>query len=250
MDANVDRENLCDLPSRISYLTEKVGGPAVMAERLGVTTTTLLRWRKGETEPTATLIILMAGFGGESVEWLLNGSKKKQPEFNVIESLVTSTPSLLDTLGNKVDPDDFIFIPRYDVFMSAGTGTFWQEECLRDVIAFRRDWIRRYIDCSSPENLVAVIVTGDSMEPTLFNNDTIIVDRGTTTLKDKDGIYAFILDERRQVKRLQRHDDGCLLAISDNPAHLSRHILDEDLEGFIICGRVCCRLPDKPPTSY
>ncbi|MCL2297794.1 MAG: helix-turn-helix transcriptional regulator [Proteobacteria bacterium] len=226
--------------SRLHFLVNRAKSVRSFAISAGISQTGLQRLLSGG-EPTLSTLIAIAKEGGVSVDWLATGE-------GICQSGAALPTLVRDTLGNPVDPDDFVFVPRYYILMSAGHGAFWQEEQLRDVIAFRRDWIRRHLNCSAPENLVAAIVTGDSMEPTLHNNDTIIIDRGTTEIKD--GIYAISYDNRQWVKRLRPQDDGSLLVISDNPDYLSFRLTDERDNGFIVHGRVCCRLADKPPTTY
>ncbi len=65
------------------------------------------------------------------------------------------------------------------------------------------------------ETIEAILVSGDSMEPTLQNGNIIFLD---TTKKDplKDGIYAFSSPNGLFVKRIQKRIDGALDILSDN----------------------------------
>jgi len=65
------------------------------------------------------------------------------------------------------------------------------------------------------ENIEAINVTGDSMEPTLNNGNIIFIDKSKQDI-NKDGIYAFINENGLFVKRMQRRVDGGLDVISDN----------------------------------
>lgn len=72
----------------------------------------------------------------------------------------------------------------------------------------------------APEDRVVVIETqGDSMSPTLFSGDRVVVDTGHT-IPSPDGIYA-LRDQYGHivVKRLQTMRGGKIRIISDNKAH-------------------------------
>ena len=80
-------------------------------------------------------------------------------------------------------------------------------------IFFRKNWLdsKGY----KPEKLVAVYVHGDSMEPGLFNGDTVIVNTADTEPKDGE-VYAVNYESETVIKRLVR-DAGVWWLSSDNP---------------------------------
>ena len=82
--------------------------------------------------------------------------------------------------------------------------------------------------------MCASYVRGDSMEPTLFDNDIILYDNfgydGT------DGIYAINYRGAAFVKRLQR-DKDCVHIISDNPKYKEMTEGDES-QDFRVIGKV------------
>lgn len=65
------------------------------------------------------------------------------------------------------------------------------------------------------KHIEAINVSGDSMEPTLNNEDIVFLD---TTKKEisKDGIYAFTNSNGLFIKRIQKRVDGDIDIISDN----------------------------------
>ncbi len=65
------------------------------------------------------------------------------------------------------------------------------------------------------QNIEAINVTGDSMEPTLNGGNIIFIDK-TKQDASKDGIYAFVNENGLFVKRIQKRIDGGLDIISDN----------------------------------
>ena len=97
--------------------------------------------------------------------------------------------------------DEFTNIPVYDVRASAGNGSIIEHENIMYYATFRTDWLR-YITNAPFEKLCVIRVDGDSMLPTLANDDTVLVDM-TQTHPRKDGIYVIQYDGALMVKRVQ-----------------------------------------------
>ena len=112
--------------------------------------------------------------------------------------------------------EDYTKIPVYDVACSAGDGAMVEAEHILYHASFPTPWLKSIT--STPIHKLAVIrVQGDSMIPTLSNDDTVLVDM-TQTYPRGDGIYVVIYDDLCLVKRV-RVDPVRKLAsvISDNP---------------------------------
>ena len=73
-------------------------------------------------------------------------------------------------------PDGYEYVRRYadDVRLAAGSGTTVENENVAGYVAFRRDWMRGH--GLRAERCSLVDVTGDSMEPELFDGDLALVD--------------------------------------------------------------------------
>ena len=97
---------------------------------------------------------------------------------------------------------------------AAGDGSFVFDEEISGRAWFRRDWLyRRSLE---PAHCVIIHVRGESMEPTLPDGCSILVDR-TRTRRQDGRIQVLRTDDGIVVKRLAREKDGWLL-ISDHPA--------------------------------
>ena len=133
----------------------------------------------------------------------------------------------------KVYPDRLtevvINIPVYEQAFSAGRGQELPDSAdIIDYVALPSH-LRKY-----RKNMCASYVRGDSMEPTLFDNDIILYDNfgydGT------DGIYAINYRGAAFVKRLQR-DKDCVRIISDNSKY--KEMLEAgESEDFRVVGKV------------
>ncbi len=95
---------------------------------------------------------------------------------------------------------------------------------------------------TSPERLLVVEVTGDSMAPTIASGEQVIIDTAHTT-PSPDGLYAIrdplksVVVRRLQILRASRPARAKVLF--DNPKHPSEEIPLEELE---IVGKVVCSL--------
>lgn len=141
-----------------------------------------------------------------------------------------------DTLGNPVDIDEFVFVPRYDIQAAAGHGQLVGDEQPMFAMAFRRYWIENYVT-RDIKNLSVISVKGDSMEGVLNDGDTILINHGQTT--PRDGLYVLRLNENLLVKRLQLIPGGIVNVISANEAYPTFEIdLKNPTDDVSIIGRV------------
>ena len=101
---------------------------------------------------------------------------------------------------------------------AAGGGAMDLDETVTGYVAFRRDWLNRVTD--DPTRCTVISVTGDSMEPTLPDGSSILVDRGQQTRKE-GRIYVVTTDEGLIVKRSIRARGAWWLR-SDNRVYQDR----------------------------
>ncbi len=121
----------------------------------------------------------------------------------------------LTVLPDRVADISAEMIPLYDVAASAGSGSNVEYEPIIDQLAFPRDYLRK-ITKSNPRNLAIISVKGDSMEPTLRDDDVVMLDTSKTSL-DYDGMFVIRSGEALLVKRVMRSTRlGYITVISDN----------------------------------
>lgn len=130
---------------------------------------------------------------------------------------------------------DYPAIKRVKIKISAGVTGFGIEPLDDDhaPIVFSRSWYEN--NGYKPESLIAIKVTGASMEPGLYEGDWVVIN--TDDIVPRDGVaYALNYDGEAVVKRLFRND-GQWIAASDNAD--KRIYRDRALNGdtFVI-GRV------------
>lgn len=106
-------------------------------------------------------------------------------------------------------------VPVYDVHASAGNGSVVGEEAEVYSLAFPPSYLKR-LTSSSPANLAIISVKGESMEPTLVDDDIVLLDTSKTNLS-YDGLFVLRFDDALHVKRVGRAPKrGHVTIISDN----------------------------------
>lgn len=127
----------------------------------------------------------------------------------------------------------------YNVAASAGHGALveWEEEAVQR-LAFPPNYLRK-ITSANPANLAIIGVKGDSMLPTLSDNDVVMID---LTKRDLSFDGLFVLRDGGAsllVKRIGRGSRrGTVLLISDNRTYRDIERAIEDIE---VVGKVVWR---------
>ncbi len=126
-----------------------------------------------------------------------------------------STAETRASYGVEYDADGYQeHIERLEeVAAAAGSGAEGFDEMVTSTVPFRRDWLRRHR--INPKHCKVIGVRGASMEPTLPNKCSIIVDRSQKQLR-QGRIYVMRTEEGLVVKRAKHNAQGWWL-LSDNP---------------------------------
>lgn len=233
-----------------------IEGPSALAGALGESEQTVTNWaRRGVSKNGA--IKAQIRFG-TSANWVLTGensySKPSDSDrFTVREptavymanKAASPAPSTLRPILSWEHPDDlppgeFVMIPRLDVRLSAGNGheQVEIEFSKAQPQAFRSDWIRN--KRLKPAKLACMNASGDSMEPSIWDGDSLVVDTASTEIVDGKP-YALWYEGGERVKRLYRLPGGGLRIKSDNPDYETINLAAEALEHVRIIGRVVHR---------
>ena len=215
---------------RLAFLWKDEARQAKIAADIDMTIAGFSRiWNEGGLPKSETLKKIKQ-LKGCSIDWLLTGEGSPFPDSEALKATAT------DTLGNPVDIDEFVFVPRYDIQAAAGHGQLVGDEQPMFAMAFRRYWIENYVT-RDIKNLSVISVKGDSMEGVLNDGDTILINHGQTM--PRDGLYVLRLNENLLVKRLQLIPGGIVNVISANEAYPTFEIdLKNPTDDVSIIGRV------------
>ena len=226
MDTNNDQNEIRDayaiaLGERIRQCRQGMTREA-FASYLDLHVNTVGKFERGVTVPDAFTLVRIADVGKCSPEWLLTGSSKSVG---------------VELSAHAVETADHIYVPHFDVAMSAGNGLFCDVE---RVIAMRPFDIRfvRYDLGIAHNDLALTSVAGRSMETTLHSGYTILLDLRAKDLMT-EGIHAIRLDGALMVKSLQRMPNRQLRVSSANPefAPFDVDLVDQQRD-FEVLGRV------------
>jgi len=130
-------------------------------------------------------------------------------------------------------PDAFSLIEKVKGAGSAGRGLA-PDDTVDIRLAFRDDWLSRF---GGPDRLVALMIEGDSMEPTLSDGDVVVINKNSNRIRPGGGIYSLVWNGKRMIKRLQLNPrTGKVLIKSDNPRYDALEAVQKDLrvEGQLI----------------
>ncbi len=189
-----------------------------VAEVLGVSQMNFATMKKRNKIPFTELLDFCA-LKSISINWMLYGQSP--------ESLLEST-------------NRFYMIKYFnDVSASAGGGSDITSENIEEL-----EMPSYFIDKLGGErelnNVEAINVSGDSMEPTFSYNDIVFINRSKTDL-GRGGIFTIRTEAGLFIKRVQKRIDGKIDIISDNKVYTTLTLDANDVE---VIGRVVCRFGD------
>lgn len=170
-----------------------------LAKASGIPQPTISRIINGiTTAPELATLQRLAKPLGVPVEWLAYGIGKPVKAVDAAEVPVSA-----------------VAVRKVKLSAQAGVSGFTIDEESEDdaPIFFRSDWLRK--KGLRPADIVAIDVKGHSMDPTICDGDTIVID--TADREPADGsIYVCRYEGEIVVKRLKR-DAGVWYLSSDNP---------------------------------
>ena len=212
--------------------------------------TTLFRWEKGETEPTAyqLLAICDALEIPDMYSFFMSGGKGQQLNDEGMKKLMEYRADLLATgkytpIQKQAKPEiRYVEMPVSSLGASAGTGEFLSEDNI-ELMRFPEDKVPAKAD-------FALRVVGDSMEPIYQDHQLVWVQSCNTLLPGEVGI--FVLDGHGYIKAYAEQEpdeaekedytdsNGVVhmqpVLISYNQKYEPRKVLQS--ARFKICGRV------------
>ena len=225
------------LSTRIKHALREAGiTQADLAREAGVTPQGVYGWVSGGTQSlTGESLLKAAKALGVRPEWLASGSGAMRNPSHAHQAAGPGLTAYQD--ANELDPNKYVWVKRYDVSLSAGTGSpVWVEQ-EDDPIAFRAAFFAR--KGLTARNCRAMYVRGRSMEPRLDDGDTVVIDTSQTRVIEGE-IYALMVGDQLYIKHLEPSMGGLMLR-SSNPAFADRQLSADELAHTTILGRAVWR---------
>jgi phage repressor protein C with HTH and peptisase S24 domain len=190
------------------------------------------KWCKGEAYFETKKYPVICSMLNTNQEWIMYGRSEKKSEItedNVQYKSLTSSNAIrvqenienpsytslgLDTSAlGAPSVARFVDIPIYDVCFSAGAGCFFDSAEVTEHHSLSIAMLEKY---GASENDVFIAkVKGESMERTLFDGDTVLINKSTIKPQNNK-IFAFAFDNELKVKRFFHQLDGSWRISSDN----------------------------------
>lgn len=212
----------------------------------------IYKYEQMEAQPNVERLVAIAVATGVDLRWLACGDdwqrilagataipssgQSVQEAQERASDYQTQTPKIETTPSPLVGAnDDFTFIDSYQVFASAGHGQYVNDEQKSDAMAFRTEWLRK--EGLKPERLAVIRAKGDSMEPTISDNDIILLHLANGDAP-RDGLHVIRMEGGLFVKRLQFSPLGDVKVVSDNASYQSWEFTKEQRVDLHVVGRV------------
>ena len=218
------------LGRRIRYaLASAEKSQADLAKYVGIKSATCSQWCSDKVKALKSDNALkVSRFLNVNYDWLVTG--RGAPDAEDVRAIVE----------DEEDPGDaYVQIPEYRIACGAGPGyTPSFEEIEESVPATYRLSYFQSLGIK-PSDCKRFVVHGDSMEPTLYSGDRVLVNCADHLSIKNNHVYAINFEDEVRVKRLIRMMNGDLIIKSDNESYEDEIIKrDDETVQFSIIGRV------------
>ena len=152
-----------------------------------------------------------------SMDYLFGRTDDPTPAQELTLGLKTSAARIRDleqTRNQEVPLDDTDYVGVSEVTTAAGAGATIDTERITGRVKFSRTLLNRH-GLKAPECRI-IRVAGESMEPTLADGCTILVNRASRRRRD-NRIFVIRVDDELIVKRAAKDPAAGWLLVSDNP---------------------------------
>lgn len=185
---------------------------------LNVSTVTLANYMNNSRKPDSEFLLSLKRKLNISLDWLLTGESSRE------------TSGIFPEKESEVE-----FIPMVEARLSAGCGSLETSGESERGYAFRKDFLARK---GNYKNMVLMRVSGDSMEPEIYNNDVVLIDQSKKDIFP-GRIFAVGFEEAIYLKRIDMLPGKIVL----KSANLAYPPVELDVRGqcedfFRVIGRV------------
>lgn len=189
---------------RIESRMKKLGlTQAKLARLVGVTQPTINQLITGRSQKSSRLHRI-AQVLDTNVDWL--EGRTEDPSGTGISD--NDHQKLADDLG-------LALVKELEIGYSMGGGAVMDAYPTIGLRAFEQNFLER-VAKGPPSALFVATGDGDSMQPTLWHEDSVLIDTSQRVITQQDRIWALAYGDLGMIKRVRRLPSGSFLIISDN----------------------------------
>ncbi|MDM7928701.1 XRE family transcriptional regulator [Blastomonas fulva] len=118
--------------------------------------------------------------------------------------------------GDAAAPDGSVMVQEIDLAYGMGSTYLDVAGVEPKAIPFPSAWLRTFTSADA-EHLFFARGDGDSMMPTILDQDIVLIDRSQIAINRQDRIWALAYGELGMIKRVRAMPDGSYQLLSDNP---------------------------------
>lgn len=188
----------------------------------------------GDEEAEAALSMLQPADdphpnAGRIVELLVERASPKQ-----MQSVVRILSGKSNEIDVQIAAEQLDLVPVASIDASYGMGaTFLEDDIAVDTRWFPRAWLESVTN-TAPSNLTWARGRGNSMSPTIEDQDLLLIDRSDLVVRDQDAIWALTIGEIGMLKRLRiRGEKVTILSDNDRVPDDHAHIGEINIVGRV-----------------
>lgn len=211
-----------------------------LSQVLGIRQSSISGAKKRKSLPPSWVTMISRQFG-VSADWLLYGSgpmhrgnaQPTAPGPGKINPIPEGEP---EWMAPEAAPKmGYTLVPKVRARLSAGTGSLEADGDVIGYYAFKTDFLQRK-GCAG--KMVLMDVAGDSMEPDIWNGDTVLIDESQQEII-AGGLFAVGIEQEVFVKYLLRVPGKLILKSKNNEYDPIEVDMNGEISGAVrIIGRV------------
>lgn len=209
---------------------------AELAKRASVSQVTISHVENNMSDQSKFLPQLASALGVSS-EYLLSGKEYIEKNKGSLEDFVVIGGG---TSGEIPSKEEYCLIPKFNVSGSCGSGSIIDNVDIKGGLVFSQSWIAA--QGFNEDSLVVISAVGDSMYPTIENDQALLVDTNDKVIRSSK-IYFLCIDGEHYIKRLINMITHWVVR-SDNPdkqQYPDIEISSENMNLIQVEGRVVWR---------
>lgn len=240
--ANYSQEYATEFLDVFARLKEATGArtDTELAHCLGLKQSSISSAKSKRELPPIWVIEIAKRFN-VSVDWLLFGiGEKALGKAQIAPAEAQNVRPIPEDEPQWMSPEaapsmGYALIPKVMARLAAGTGSLETEGRVIGYYAFKLDFLKRK---GRPKTMILMDVAGDSMEPTLLDGDTVLIDESQRDII-AGAMFAIGIENEVYVKYLHRVPGKLVLKSKNSEYDPIEVDMNGDLAGIVrVIGRV------------